>query len=52
MEKFDEIFRPGFDEIFKIFSDNPEYQNLTELLMTQDFQQLGMWLETQQYAYN
>jgi len=34
--------RPGFDELFKVFSDNPEYMNLTELLLTQDLQQLGM----------
>ena len=27
--------RPGFDELFKVFSDNPEYMNLTELLLTQ-----------------
>ena len=34
--------RPTFEELFSIFSDNPEYLNLTELLKTQDFQQLGM----------
>ena len=34
--------RPSFEELFKYFSDNPEYLNLTELLKTQDFQQLGM----------
>jgi hypothetical protein len=34
--------RPGFDELFSVFSDNPEYMNLRELLLTQDLQQLGM----------
>ena len=34
--------RPTFEELFSIFSDNPEYLNLTELLKTQDLQQLGM----------
>ena len=34
--------RPSFETLFKYFSDNPEYLNLTELLKTQDFQQLGM----------
>jgi len=34
--------RPSFDDLFKYFSDNPEYLNLTELLKTQDLQQLGM----------
>jgi len=34
--------RPNFDDLFKIFSDNPEYMNLTELLKIQDLQQLGM----------
>jgi len=34
--------RPGFDELFSLFSDNPEYTNITELLKTQDLQQLGM----------
>ena len=34
--------RPTFADLFTLFSDNPEYQNLTELLKTQDFQQLGM----------
>ena len=34
--------RPTFEELFSIFSDNPEYLNLTELLKTQDFHQLGM----------
>jgi len=34
--------RPGFDELFSVFSDNPEYTNLTELLQTQDLQELGM----------
>ena len=34
--------RPSFQELFTLFSDNPQYQNLTELLKTQDFQQLGM----------
>ena len=34
--------RPSFEDLFKYFSDNPEYLNLTELLKTQDFQQLGM----------
>ncbi len=35
--------RPKFSELFKIFSDNPEYSNLKELLLTQDLQKLGMW---------
>jgi hypothetical protein len=34
--------RPKFSELFKIFSDNPEYSNLKELLLTQDLQKLGM----------
>jgi tyrosine-protein kinase len=34
--------RPDFAELFSVFSDNPTYQNLTELLLTQDLQQLGM----------
>jgi hypothetical protein len=29
--------------LFSVFSDNPEYMNLRELLLTQDLQQLGMW---------
>jgi len=34
--------RPDFKELFEIFSNNPEYTNLRELLKTQDLQQLGM----------
>ena len=34
--------RLTFQDLFSLFSDNPEYQNLSELLKTQDFQQLGM----------
>ena len=34
--------RPSFEYLFKYFSDNPEYLNLTELLKTQDLQELGM----------
>eukprot|EP00092_Neocalanus_flemingeri_P028200 GFUD01030624.1.p1 GENE.GFUD01030624.1~~GFUD01030624.1.p1 ORF type:complete len:807 (+),score=129.29 GFUD01030624.1:58-2478(+) len=34
--------RLQFEELFKIFADNPEYMNLTELLKIQDLQQLGM----------
>ena len=36
--------RPKFSELFKIFSDNPEYSNLRDLLLTQDLQKLGMWM--------
>jgi hypothetical protein len=34
--------RPSFEELFHVFSDNPEYVNLRELLLLQDLQQLGM----------
>ena len=34
--------RPTFKELFRIFAENPEYQNLKELLQTQDFHALGM----------
>jgi len=34
--------RPDFGELFKIFVENPEYQNLKELLKSQDLQQLMM----------
>ncbi len=34
--------RPNFAELFQVFSENPEYENLKELLLTQDLQQLGM----------
>lgn len=34
--------RPNWMELFQIFSANPEYMNIKELLMIQDFQQLGM----------
>jgi len=34
--------RPAFKDLFEIFSNNPEYMNLTELLKIQDLQQLGM----------
>ncbi len=35
-------YRPSFEELFHVFSDNPEYVNLRELLLLQDLQQLGM----------
>ena len=34
--------RPTFKELFKIFAENPEYQNMKELLQTQDLGALGM----------
>jgi hypothetical protein len=34
--------RPSFEELFHVFCENPEYENLKELLKTQDFTQLGM----------
>jgi len=34
--------RPAFMDLFEAFSNSPEYMNLTELLKTQDLQQLGM----------
>ena len=35
--------RPSFAELFQVFCENPEYENLKELLKSQDLQQLGMW---------
>ena len=32
--------RPKFQELFKFFSENPEYSNLKELLISQDLDQL------------
>lgn len=34
--------RPTFEELFKIFVENPEYENITELLKIQDLHQLNM----------
>merc|ERR1712013_178671 len=34
--------RPAFKDLFEMFSNSPEYMNLTELLKIQDLQQLGM----------
>ena len=34
--------RPSFAELFQVFCENPEYENLKELLKSQDLQQLGM----------
>ena len=35
--------RPKFMELFKFFSENPEYSNLKEMLICQDLEQLQMW---------
>lgn len=32
--------RPRFDELFRIFAENPEYLNVKELLLTQDLEKL------------
>lgn len=40
--EYDAKDRPTFQELFKAFAENPEYQNLKELLKSQDLQELGM----------
>ncbi len=34
--------RPSFQELFRIFVENPEYENMKELLKNQDLHQLGV----------
>ena len=34
--------RPNFNDLFKMFAENPEYDNIKELLRIQDLQELGM----------
>ncbi len=34
--------RPSFQELFKTFVENPEYENIKELLRSQDMRELGL----------